>query len=310
MKANVVNKKRDDIGAELMNAISTAEIKDNGKMKKLEVYNVTVKPWIDKCELKSYTKFFSAGIVNKKCFIELLRLWMNAKWSSGWIKLQQEFSKTNLLNIVDCETEDKEIFYLSLYNQFLEVLKIIPCKEIWDEDTSTPQLVGMKNIEQNQTEDIAKEKEIYEMSVSLDSALEKLGNEALGQEIYSVFREIYDDSGIPDYIQGMPKREFDITPFVEDIEQNLLEIYRRYFYDETYMHVVEFCKELKKFNDLTALYTLKMPAETIDDLVEQQRKKLKSLYKAMGASKTHGTFISYDHATDEVLFRRSSLLDD
>ena len=163
----------------------------------------------------------------------------------------------------------------------------------------------------NKSEDMTKEKEIYEMRVSLDSALEKLEHDTLGQGIYSVFREIYDDSGIPDYIQGMPKREFDITPFVKDIEQNLLEIYRPHFYAEMYMLVVEFCNELKKFNNLTALYTLEISAESRNELVAQQRKRLESLYKSMGASKIHNAFISheYDLATDEVVYKRFSILD-
>jgi len=139
------------------------------------------------------------------------------------------------------------------------------------------------------SEDTVQEKEIYEMRVALDSALEKLEHDTLGQGIYSVFRDIYDDYGISDYIQGIPNREFDITQFVKDIEQDLLENFRPYFYAETYMLVVEFLNELVKFNNLANLYTQKMPAKPRNDLVAHQRKRLESIMVVKNETKKSKT---------------------
>jgi len=297
LKSGVIGKPRDEIGADMMNAIRTSH---GDKI----VYSTAVKSWIGKYGtiygLRSFAKFFPERKVDKLGFVRWLRRWTKDNWK----ELQQEFREASLSDVIDYETKDSETFYLSVYKEFLAVLDITPLEEIWHGETSLEP--------KSQTfEDTVQEKEIYEMRVSLDSALEKLEHDTLGQGIYSVFREIYDDYGISDYIQGIPNREFDITPFVQDIEQILLENFRKYFYAEMYMLVVEFLNELVKFNNLANLYTQKMPAKPRNELVAQQRKRLESLYKAMGALKTHNALTSYEHdlANDEVVYKRISILD-
>jgi len=297
-KSDVADMRRDDIGADLINAISTIEKR---------VSSDVVKSWIDKYKdrggLKSYTKFFPQRRVNKKEFIGLIRRWTKYNWKD----LQQTFKSASLSTIIDCDTEDRETFYLSLYKQFLVTLKIRPREEIGDNNISAEQA-------HESMENMVHEKEVYEARIPLDLALDILEKRNITSVIYNEFRESYDNSGISDYIQGKKDDEFDIVPFVESIEQDLLNDYQEHLDTKTYMLIVEFCNELKKFDKLPSLYsltsTLNMSSEKMDKLIAQQRKKLESLYKAIGdANKEYGMFTSYDHAADEVTFKRFSILD-
>jgi len=166
--------------------------------------------------------------------------------------------------------------------------------EIWDDGTSEKQGI---------TEDISQEKQVYEDSIPIDVALEMLGKRAVISNMYRIFKQAYVDYGICDYIKGIPKRKFNITPFVDEIEKGLISNFKEHVGVKIYKYIFEFYTELKKFHELSSQYTLEALKREKGKLVERQRQKLESLYEGIrNATGEDYTMIhDYENDPDEIL---------
>jgi len=109
IRAGIMSTTRDEFAANLFNATGAYPTAQTG----------TVKSWIDKKAPNSYNKYFSHGSVKEDEFIRFLMRWTQRDVE----KLQTEFRKETSNKYIDLETTDVDVFYRSMLNQFLTILK-------------------------------------------------------------------------------------------------------------------------------------------------------------------------------------------
>ena len=145
----------------------------------------------------------------------------------------------------------------------------------------------------------ALEKQLYGVRIPADMEDEMLCKRTEEDEIFDVFMHAYANLGIYEYIQGRPRRDFDIAPFINYIEQNVMKNYQKHFKTTIYKLIIEFCTELEKFHDLVSLYTQKMSPGELDKLIVQQSEKTKYVFGKIFS--TRDVVYQRGHETGDVL---------
>ena len=189
---------------------------------------------------------------------------------------------------VEVFEKDQVSVYRRLGSKNTEILK----NEMRNDDASVePELETL--------EDTALEKQLYGVRISADMEDEMLYKRTEEDKIFDVFMHAYANLGIHEYIRGRPRRDFDTTPFIKYIEQNVMENYQKHFKTTTYKSIVEFCTELEKFHGLVSLYTQKMSPRELDKLIVQQSEKTKFVFDKI--FRMHEVVYQRDHETGDVL---------
>ena len=101
------------------------ELLNAAKNAKLDLMEEAVKSWLrggcDKGGNKGYEKYFTDGMIDEFKFTDFLKNRMHSSWTT----VQADFrnmSKDNLGNIIDCYTNDVDVFFLSILKQFKEIV--------------------------------------------------------------------------------------------------------------------------------------------------------------------------------------------
>jgi len=250
-----------------------------------ELHDDTVKQWLRRGKSRGFRDVFPNG-VKKSGFDDYIKMWINDSWK----QLQNEFHIATKNDRIDCSTESESEFLLSLFKQFIAILKV-SMPEDMDEDTSS--------INKPTSEINAQEKQLYQYRISEEMFVQKMMNPSVASSMYDIFLNKHVNLGISEYIEGNPMNTFDIQVFIDSINENIFKQYHENFDDPMYKAIFEFSTELIKFHQLSALKSLKISTAEYESLVSQQRNVLNSIeMKIFELSGNLGTFIR-DYDTDD-----------
>jgi len=224
---------RDKLAAELFNSL--------GPEKK--VYETTVKPWIDKKELGSYKKYFRDKEPSEDGFTRYLKMWPSLDWKI----LREEFGKIDTDIVIDLENDDKDVFYRSLFQQFLFILKFK------SDSASLPTIESLISEEASNEND-----EESTNGTPIEQMLDIFSNLLYKYRIVEVLSsDIIEDS-------------MDIVNFVEAAKSGIINRFLRLQSEMSYLKIREFILEIENYYHLCFMATSESCTDVFTLLHEEE----------------------------------------